>query len=55
MKTDHFEDINLDDIDKEQLMIKSNNTVKTPIEGTLTPLKDENGQNNGMIFIFKSN
>jgi two-component system, response regulator PdtaR len=55
LKTDHFDDINLDNMDKEQLRIKSNNTVKNRIEGIITPLKDENGQNNGKIFIFNSN
>jgi PAS domain S-box-containing protein len=54
LKTNLFEDINLDEIDKEDLSITSNKNVKKPIEGTIIPLKNENGLDNGMIFIFKS-
>jgi PAS domain S-box-containing protein len=53
LKTDLLEEVNLDEIGDGELRIKSNN-VKTPIEGTITPLKDENGLDNGMIFIFRS-
>lgn len=54
LKTDVSDEINLKDIIKGEILLKSKKNVKTQIEGTITPIKDENGNNDGMIIIFRN-
>ena len=53
LKTDVSDEINLKDIVKGEILLKSKKNVKTQIEGTLTPIKDENGNNDSIIIIFR--
>ena len=54
LKTDVSNEINLKDIVKGEILLKSKKNVKTQIEGTLTPIKDENGNNDSIIIIFRN-
>lgn len=49
LKTDVSDEINLKDIVNGKILLKSKKNVKTQIEGTLTPIKDENGNNDSII------
>jgi len=42
------------DIVNGEVKFNSKPDVKTPVEGTITPIKDENGLNNGLIIIFRN-
>jgi two-component system, response regulator PdtaR len=54
-KPDVSHEVTLKDIVMGEVILKSKNGVKTPIEGTLAPVKNENGDFDGLILIFKSN
>lgn len=54
IKTDVSDEINLKDIVNGKILLKSKKNVKTQIEGTLTPIKDENGNNDSIIIIFRN-
>ncbi len=47
-------EVTLKDIVMGKVILKSKNGVKTPIEGTLAPVKNEKGDPDGLILIFKS-
>ncbi len=54
LKTSFLDEINLKDIVNGEVLLQSKKDVKTPIEGTITQIKDENGINDGIIVIFRS-
>ena len=54
LKTDTSGGIDLKDIVNGEVQLNSKSNFKIPVEGTITPITDENGHNNGLIIIFKT-
>ena len=54
LKIDVSEEINLNDIIKDKVVLKSKNDEKTMIDGTITPIKNNNGVSEGIIIIFRT-
>ena len=54
LKIDVSEEINLNDIINDKVVLKSKNDEKTMIDGTITPIINNNGVSEGVIIIFRT-
>jgi two-component system, response regulator PdtaR len=53
LKIDVSEEVKLNDNLDEEIFLESKNGTKTPIDGTLTPIKNKNGVSEDIIIIFR--
>jgi two-component system, response regulator PdtaR len=54
LKKDINSEVNLKELFKDKILLKSSADSLTSVEGTVTPIKDENGNNEGIILIFQT-